>query len=80
MTTPPYAAGDRIVLGLDEGPRSVIVSALVSLPAPDPSRRWRLLCRDAIDGSSIELPVYCGEDGVGDLVRGRETPISGASA
>lgn len=82
MTTPPYQTGDHVELQLDSGTRTAVVSAVVAIPAPDPSRRWRLLCRDEADGTSIERPIYCGDDGNGDLIAGRTStpPTASASA
>lgn len=78
MALPPYTAGDRLVLALPAGPLPVTVSAVVSIPARDPGRRWRLLCRDEVDGSSVELPVYCDDDGVGELIANERTPAARA--
>lgn len=69
----PYTAGDRLELMLPDGPRTVVVGAIVGISAPDPHRRWRLLCRDEVTGGSIDLPVYCGDDGEGELFR-RDDP------
>lgn len=68
MATAPYDTGDRIDLVIDGVHRTVVVGAVVAIEAHDPHRRWRLLCRDATAGTSIDLPVYCGDDGQGELL------------
>lgn len=68
MERAPYSTGDRVELLLEDGPRIAAVSIVMRTDAGDPARRWRLLCRD-LDDRSIELPVYCGDDGTGDNVR-----------
>lgn len=81
MSTAPYATGDRIDLVLDGVHRTVVVGSIVAIPAHDPHRRWRLLCRDEATGTSIDLPVYCGDDGTGDLLgSGDPAPSKAAQA
>lgn len=72
MPTAPYAAGDRLELAVDGVHRTVVVGAVVAISAHDPHRRWRLLCRDEATGRSIDLPVYCGDDGAGELITVRD--------
>ncbi|MBW3619103.1 MAG: hypothetical protein KY461_02570 [Actinobacteria bacterium] len=79
MATAPYAAGDRLELVFDGVHRSVVVGAIVGIPAPDPHRRWRLLCRDEVTGASIDLPVYCGDDGRGELIQPAEETAPGVA-
>ncbi|MBW3659910.1 MAG: hypothetical protein KY457_14825 [Actinobacteria bacterium] len=69
MDRAPYATGDRLQLLLPDGQREAVVSVVIPSGATDPRRRWRLLCRDADTDWCIDLPVYCGDDGAGDLVR-----------
>lgn len=82
MDNQPYHSGERVELHLPDGPRTVVIGTVISTSAQDPHRRWRLLCRDEADGSSIDLPVYCGDDGNGDLLRAgeRTTAEHGAAA
>jgi hypothetical protein len=70
----PYATGDHVELLLPDGPRSATVSVVVESGASDPHRRWRLLCRDDADGRSIDVPIYCGDDGHGDGVCPADRP------
>ena len=79
MATAPYATGDRIQLVFDGVRRSVVVGAVIGIPAPDPLRRWRLLCRDEATGASIDLPVYCGDDGHGELLLPAEETSPGVA-
>lgn len=68
MGTAPYSTGDRLELLLPEGSRPATVSVVMRTGASDPRRHWRLLCRDLDTGTSIEIPIYCGDDGTGDHV------------
>jgi hypothetical protein len=67
MAEAPYSTGDRLPAATGDGTRTVVVSSVVALKAINPRRRWRLLCRD-VDGSPIDVPLYCGDDGSGDRV------------
>lgn len=69
MDGAPYATGDRLELLLPDGQHDAVVSVVMRSGASDPERRWRLLCRDADTDRSIDIPVYCADDGTGDLVR-----------
>jgi hypothetical protein len=66
MAEAPYSAGDRLRAATGEGIR-IVVSSVVALKAINPRRPWRLLCRD-VDGSPIDVPLYCGDDGSGDRI------------
>lgn len=68
MERAPYSAGDRLRVLLDDGPRDAVVSVVLESQASDPGRRWRLLCREADTDRSIDVPLYCGDDGAGDRV------------
>lgn len=65
----PYETGDVISVATVDGEREAIVWTAVLTPALDPNRRWRLLCRWRDDGSSVEQPVYCGDDGLSPALR-----------
>lgn len=78
MATAPYDTGDRIDLVIDGVHRTVVVGAVVAIEAHDPHRRWRLLCRDESTGTSIDLPVYCGDDGAGELLSTAKTSAPAA--
>lgn len=69
MERPPYATGDRLRLLLPDGQQDAVVSVVMRSGATDPRRRWRLLCREADTDRSLDVPVYCADDGTGDLVR-----------
>ena len=66
---PPYATGDPIVLELGDGQQvDAVVSMVIPTSSLDDKRRWRLLYR-IDDETTADLPVHCGDDGVGEYVR-----------
>lgn len=69
MDRAPYATGDRLGLLLSDSPHAAVVSVVMRSGATDPRRGWRLLCRDTDSDRSNDVPVYCGADGTGDLLR-----------
>ncbi len=66
----PYDSGDEIMIGR----RAAVVSYTTLADALDPGRRWLLLCRWADSGEPVARPLYCGDDGVGEVV----APLVGA--
>ncbi|MDX1657929.1 MAG: hypothetical protein R3343_03825 [Nitriliruptorales bacterium] len=68
-SAPPYRTGDRIVIDLgDAGEVEATVSMAIPTDSLDDHRRWRLLYR-IDDTTTADLPVHCGDDGLGEYVR-----------
>lgn len=67
---PPYRNGDLVELSIDgELPRPALVTAAIVTTSLDPDRRWRLMCRWQDDGTPVEAPLYCRDDGIGPCIR-----------
>lgn len=66
----PFQPGELIVVEGPEEDRLAVVSALVETDSAARWRRWRLLCRwvDRPD-STVDIPLHCGDDGIGERVR-----------
>lgn len=78
MAEAPYKVGDTIRLdGPDGRPREAVVSSVMTTDAQDSRRRWRLLCRWKGDGSFIDAPIYCGEDGDARMTGDEELRLVG---
>lgn len=66
MSQTPYKANESVLVTIDGEDREAVVSLVVQTEALDPTRRWRLLCRWADEpGVSIEMPLYCDDNGCG---------------
>lgn len=66
----PFQRGDLIVVESPDGDRLATVTSLVETDSMASWRRWRVLCRWADQpDTTVDIPLHCGDDGIGEAVR-----------